>query len=108
MSAASECIGFIASALVFLTFAMKDMRQLRIMAIFSNIAFITYASTQALLPILALHLLLLSINLFHLLDAKTKPKQHQKPTGAADKATQMALEAVKLSVVMRSKPSWGS
>ena len=35
---ASDVAGFIASALVLMTFAMRDMRLLRITAIFSNVA----------------------------------------------------------------------
>jgi hypothetical protein len=35
-----DIIGFVASALVLATFAMKDMRHLRAMAIVSNLAFV--------------------------------------------------------------------
>ena len=44
MIAASEITGFIASGLVLLTFAMHDMRWLRTVAIFSNVAFILYGA----------------------------------------------------------------
>jgi hypothetical protein len=105
MPAASDVTGFVASALVLLTFAMKDMRLLRIIAIFSNVAFIAYATMHSLLPILGLHLLLLPINLFRLLDVKAQTKRHgqRSPVAAADKATRMAIEAVNLSVSTRSK-----
>jgi hypothetical protein len=62
----SEANGFIASTLVLATFTMKDMRMLRIVAIFSNIAFITYAALDWLLPVLTLHLMLLPLNLLRL------------------------------------------
>ena len=39
----SEIAGFIASGLVLLTFAMRDMRLLRAVAICSNVAFIVYS-----------------------------------------------------------------
>src|SRR4026209_1613172 len=39
-----DIIGFIASALVLATFAMTDMRRLRMTAIFSNLAFIAYGA----------------------------------------------------------------
>ena len=39
----SSTIGFIASALVLAAFGMKDMVNLRIVAICSNVAFIVYA-----------------------------------------------------------------
>jgi hypothetical protein len=55
----SEANGFIASTLVLATFTMKDMRMLRIVAIFSNVAFITYAALDWLPPVLILHLMLL-------------------------------------------------
>ena len=46
MIAASEVAGFVASALVLITFAMKDMRLLRVTAILSNVAFIIYGSVN--------------------------------------------------------------
>ena len=64
--AASEVTGFVASALVLLTFAMSNMRALRFTAILSNVAFITYAAIHLLMPVLLLHLLLLPINVMHL------------------------------------------
>jgi hypothetical protein len=41
-------IGFLASALVLATFAMKDMINLRIVAICSNVALIAYALARVL------------------------------------------------------------
>jgi hypothetical protein len=67
MMAASELTGFIASALVLLTFWMNDMRLLRAVAILSNVAFIVYAGLNCLLPVLLLHVLLLPINGYRLL-----------------------------------------
>ena len=69
MMPAPELSGYIASALVLVTFAMKDMRLLRGAAVLSNVAFIIYASTNLLPPILALHVLLLPINLYRLKEA---------------------------------------
>ena len=57
-----SAIGFIASALVLAAFGMKDMVNLRIVAICSNIAFITYGIVLDLLPILILHVILLPLN----------------------------------------------
>jgi CRP/FNR family transcriptional regulator, cyclic AMP receptor protein len=67
MSIIHDAVGTLASALVFTTFTMKDMRTLRLVAIFSNIAFITYGSMCWILPILGLHLLLLPLNLHRLM-----------------------------------------
>jgi hypothetical protein len=78
----SEATGFFASALVLLTFTMKDMRMLRIIAIFSNFAFISYGAFDWLLPVLSLHLLLLPLNLLRLKEiqnrADDKPTAHRE------------------------------
>jgi hypothetical protein len=58
----SGAIGLIASALVLAAFGMKEMVNLRIVAICSNIAFITYALLLNLPPILLLHVILLPLN----------------------------------------------
>lgn len=57
-----DIIGFAASVLVFLTFYMRTLLSLRMVAIFSNLAFIVYGIAADLLPILILHLLLLPMN----------------------------------------------
>src|SRR5262249_39746700 len=62
----SEISGYAASTLVLLTFVAKDMRALRIVAIFSNFAFITYGTVEWLPPVLILHLVLLPLNIVRL------------------------------------------
>ena len=57
-----SAIGFIASGLVLATFGMKDMVNVRIVAICSNIAFIMYGFVLDLPPVLILHLMLLPLN----------------------------------------------
>jgi hypothetical protein len=69
--------GYVASTLVLLTFVAKDMRLLRTIAIFSNLAFITYGTIEWLPPVLLLHLVLLPLNIVRLRDAVTAPQ----PTG---------------------------
>jgi CRP/FNR family cyclic AMP-dependent transcriptional regulator len=66
MVATSDLIGYSASNLVLLTFVTKNMRQLRTIAIFSNIAFIAYSALAWLPPVLCLHLVLLPLNLLRL------------------------------------------
>jgi hypothetical protein len=61
-----DTCGYLASTLVLTTFSMKSMRGLRISAIASNIAFITYALMAGLLPILILHSILLPLNIVRL------------------------------------------
>ena len=62
MPATSMIIGYAASGFVLATFWTNDMRRLRMLAILSNIAFISYAALAWLPPVLALHLLLLPLN----------------------------------------------
>jgi len=62
----ADALGYLAAALVFLTFVMKRMASLRIIAIASNVAFILYAVSAGLTPILILHGLLLPLNIARL------------------------------------------
>ena len=57
-----EIAGYVASGLVFLTFCMKTLIPLRILAIASNVAFIAYAVGDGLIPVLVLHAALLPLN----------------------------------------------
>lgn len=66
MRNATELVGYAASALVLLTFVMTEMRPLRLTAILSNIAFISYGVLHGLPPILCLHLVLLPLNVMRL------------------------------------------
>jgi hypothetical protein len=68
MTHAAE-VGYLASALVLAAFGMKDMVNLRIVAICSNFAFITYALLLSLPPILILHVILLPLNGWRLAQA---------------------------------------
>ena len=64
-----SAIGFIASGLVLAAFGMKDMVNLRIVAICSNVAFIAYALLLDLPPVLVLHVILLPLNGWRLMGA---------------------------------------
>ncbi|MEL6922115.1 MAG: cyclic nucleotide-binding domain-containing protein [Pseudomonadota bacterium] len=59
-----DVAGYVAAALVFLTFSMKTLMSLRSVAIASNVAFLTYGFMADLTPILILHGLLLPLNLY--------------------------------------------
>jgi hypothetical protein len=63
----NDIIGYLASALVLATFSMKSLRSLRITAIASNLAFISYAVIANMRPILILHCILLPMNVVRLL-----------------------------------------
>ena len=59
-----DVAGYLASALVLATFCMKTMIPLRSAAITSNIAFIVYGIYAGLYPVLALHTILLPLNVW--------------------------------------------
>jgi CRP/FNR family transcriptional regulator, cyclic AMP receptor protein len=59
-----EITGYVASALVLVTFWMRTMIPLRLVALGSNIAFITYGIVGGLVPIWVLHSILLPVNLY--------------------------------------------
>lgn len=65
-SNAFAVMGYVAAVLVFSTFYMKTMLPLRIIAIASNLAFISYAILGHLLPVFILHSTLLPLNLWRL------------------------------------------
>jgi CRP/FNR family cyclic AMP-dependent transcriptional regulator len=67
----AEASGYIASGLVFLTFCMKTMIALRVIAIGSNIAFIVYGLIADLTPIYLLHTILLPLNIMRLWQSQT-------------------------------------
>ena len=69
-----EIAGYIASVLVVSTFYMKTMLPLRIFAIGSNVAFMTYGYFGHLYPVLILHLFLFPLNIIRLHQIKKLTK----------------------------------
>jgi CRP/FNR family transcriptional regulator, cyclic AMP receptor protein len=65
-----ELSGYLASALVFLTFSMKTMIPLRVIGILSNVAFMTYGFGGRLYPVLILHAILLPLNCLRLVQMR--------------------------------------
>jgi hypothetical protein len=61
-----DAVGYFASVLVFAAFCMREMIPLRVVAICSNIAFLTYGLGLGLTPIWLLHAILLPINCWRL------------------------------------------
>lgn len=61
-----EAVGYLASSLVLAAFCVRDMVPLRVLAIGSNLAFMSYAWLVDLRPVLLLHLVLLPTNLVRL------------------------------------------
>jgi hypothetical protein len=72
-----EWIGYLASGLVLATFCMRDMVPLRAMAIVSNIAFIAYAISSGIGPVLVLHIVLLPMNAARLAQALRERRQRR-------------------------------
>jgi hypothetical protein len=66
----ADLFGYVASILVFGTFYMKRMMPLRVTAIASNLAFISYAWAYGLTPILLLHGALLPLNILRLVELR--------------------------------------
>lgn len=62
----TDVIGCIASLLVLLTFCMRDMASLRVVALLSNFAFLFYGISLHLAPIIVLHGVLIPINVVRL------------------------------------------
>ena len=65
-----DLFGYAASFLVFTTFYMRRMIPLRLTAIASNLAFISYVWPNQLTPILVLHGALLPLNLYRLVELR--------------------------------------
>ncbi len=62
--------GFLAATLVFTAFCMKTMIPLRYVAIGSNFAFITFGYFGDVYPVLVLHMFLLPLNIFRLVQMR--------------------------------------
>jgi hypothetical protein len=59
---AHDIVGYWASTMMLLTFVTKDMRLLRVFALVSNVAFLSYGLLCWLPPVFCLHMVLLPIN----------------------------------------------
>src|SRR5882757_5250015 len=64
-----DVAGYLACSLVFLTFYMKGMVPLRLVALCSNVAFLVYAFSLHLAPIAILHSALIPVNIIRLIAA---------------------------------------
>lgn len=65
-----DVFGYLGGLLVFSTFYLKTMIRLRLVAIASNFVFVAYGLMGNLVPILMLHLLLLPLNVWRLVEIK--------------------------------------
>jgi len=62
----SEVLGYAASSAVLVTFLMRSMMPLRLVAILSNVLFLAYGYAADIHPVLLLHAALLPINITRL------------------------------------------
>ncbi len=62
-----DVLGYAASAAVLTTFCMSTMIPLRILALVSNVLFMTYGYVDHLYPVLILHAILFPVNALRLL-----------------------------------------
>jgi CRP/FNR family cyclic AMP-dependent transcriptional regulator len=72
-----DVLGYLASALVLRTFTVRSMRLLRWFGIASNLSFIAYAVIAGIPPILALHSLLLPMNIYRLIEIE-RSQRHSR------------------------------
>jgi hypothetical protein len=83
----NEVLGWAAALLTLLTFVCRDMRRLRLLALAANAAFIAYGALAQLLPVLALHLALVPVNLWRL---NQTLRTMERPPPAADESRRLA------------------
>jgi CRP/FNR family transcriptional regulator, cyclic AMP receptor protein len=69
----TDAIGYLAALLLVLTFFVRHMIPLRVAAICSSLAWLTYGWLDTLYPIIALHLILLPVNSYRLWQALYRP-----------------------------------
>lgn len=81
----ADLLGWLAAALMVSTFACREPVRMRPLAVATNLAFIGYGMAAGLPPVLALHALLLPINVWHWWRAgrTSTPQGMDKPRGAA-------------------------
>jgi hypothetical protein len=84
--AAANVIGWLAAAMTLLTFHCNNMLRLRLLALSANVAFVAYGLAAGLLPVLALHLLLIPLNLLRLKQARRLLRVAAAPVLAAASA----------------------
>jgi uncharacterized protein YjiS (DUF1127 family) len=70
-----DFIGYAACACVLATFCMSTMVPLRIVAICSNVLFVTFGALAHIYPVLLLHVVLLPVNAVRLLQALAPTKE---------------------------------
>jgi hypothetical protein len=107
MTTMSDFTGVAASTLVLLTFLTKDMRLLRILGIFSNLAFIAYGAIGWLWPIFCLHMLLLPLNVVRLIELQGMDWKPRNRLSARPEPSLTARLWISSRAPMRRPAVWG-
>jgi hypothetical protein len=74
----ADLLGYAASCAVLATFLMRTMVPLRLIAILSNVLFLTFGYIQHIYPVLFLHMALLPINTWRLLALQDRPSAQSR------------------------------
>jgi len=77
----ADVIGFVAAALMLLTFCQRAMVQMRLSAIAANICFIAYGALAHVYPVLLLHAVLTPVNVKGLFDSLSARESGEQPRG---------------------------
>jgi uncharacterized delta-60 repeat protein len=77
-----DALGWTAAALMVATFACREAKAMRALAVATNLAFIGYGFVASLMPVLVLHLVLLPINLWRLIECHVPGSCVQRLLGA--------------------------
>ncbi|HSM19447.1 MAG TPA: hypothetical protein VK844_03655 [Hyphomicrobiales bacterium] len=75
-------IGFVAAGLVIATLSMKTMVPLRVIGLFSNVAFMTYGALLPSIPTLTLHAILFPLNIYRLREMLKLIRERRPPPKA--------------------------
>src|SRR5262245_4003437 len=92
-----DAAGYLASGLVVLAFCMKDIIPLRVVALTSNIAFLTDGIGLGLVPVWLLHAILLPINCWRLWQGNLAPSRRgprSREWAAGTTALRIGLQSV--------------
>ena len=88
-----DALGYVAAGAVLATFSTRSIRALRVLAIISNLLFIAYAASAMLLPVLALHALLLPLNVMRLCELLGEARAAPKPPEASAKHANRGVDS---------------
>ena len=77
-----DVLGWAAAALTLLSFSCNDILRLRYVALSANAAFIAYGFTAKLWPVLALHFVLVPVNVWRLVQTRQLAARRRTREGA--------------------------